>query len=111
MPRTLAMQLLHAAQIAGDKAEGLVAARTHPDRFYEGPWREALPRAQAEQRQPWAVFFYRAGAPEAPSVGDFAEQPQLLRLTVSLATKGVLQLHAWHCTAGRVEEREMRIED
>ena len=111
MPRPLAMRLLHEAQIAGGPVAGIVAGRNEPDRYYPGSLADGAARADAEGCRPWACFAYRPGADEAPSSKDFADQPELLRITASLATKGVLQLHIWRCADGRVEECPMEIRD
>ncbi len=116
LPRRLALQMLHEAQIAGDEGiAGVVAARSGPDIFFVAPFAERLDRllAQGSQqgRHPWAVFRYRPGNDNAPVAADFSERPELLRLDASLATKGVLQLRAWKFTDGRVVERPMHIED
>ncbi len=116
LPRLLAIQLLHAAQIAGaGGCAGLVGARERPCFFL--PFEENADFdaacAQLAQRglQPWARFAYRPAAPTAPAAADFAVQPALLRLSASLATRGVLQLRAWRCVDGKVTEQDLRIVD
>ena len=114
MPRRFAIHLLHEAQLAGEHAfTGLVGAAPEPDLYVPlvGPARldDGLIHLHERQRALWAVYLHRPGQPTAPTAADFAEQPQTLRLTSSLATKGVLQLHAWTCENGRVRERELRI--
>jgi hypothetical protein len=116
MPRRFAISLLHQAQLAGEQSfTGVVGSTTWPDLYL--PLAEGIDMARAletlrqRERALWAVYLHRPGQPTAPSAGDFAEQPQALRLTSSLATKGVLQLHAWACEDGRVRERELRIEE
>ena len=115
MPRRFAIQLLHEAQIAGVQGFlAAVAAKTLPDAYFiaePGVDVAALlaaadTRFHAQSRQLWA------GQATAPSVDDFRLRAELLRLTASLATKGVLQLRAWAIDAsGRVSERELQIDD
>jgi hypothetical protein len=116
MPRRFAISLLHQAQIAGDMPfTGVVGTAAEPDLYVPLADGIDMPRAldtlRKRERGLWAIYLHRPGQPAAPSADDFAEQPQALRLTSSLATKGVLQLHAWACDNGRVRERELRIED
>jgi hypothetical protein len=116
LPRRLALQMLHAAQVAGeDGVAGIVAARGGPEAFFAAPFAATLDQliAQGSQRgcRAWAVFRYRPGNDSAPVVADFSEHPQLLRLDASLATKGVLQLRAWKLAGGRVVACPMHIED
>jgi hypothetical protein len=116
MPRRFAIRLLHQAQIAGDAPfTGVVGATAEPDLYVpvaDGiDLRVALETLGKRERALWAIYLHRPGQPTAPAAADFAEQPQALRLTSSLATKGVLQLHAWACEDGRVRERELRIHD
>ena len=116
MPRRFAIRLLHEAQLAGEHPfTGMVGAAAEPDLYVPlvGPasLEDGLVHLRDRQRALWAVYLHRPGQPTAPSATDFAEQPEVLRLTSSLATKGVLQLHAWACEDGRVRERELRIHD
>lgn len=119
MPRRFAIRLLHEAQLAGERPfTGLVGAAAEPDPepdmfvLLDGAGLgEALAQLQARQRRLWAIYLHRPGQPTAPTAEDFAEQPQALRLTASLATKGVLQLRAWAQEQGRVRERELHITD
>jgi hypothetical protein len=116
MPRRFAISLLHQAQIAGDLPfTGVVGAASDPDLYLPLADGVDLPKALEilvqRERALWAIYLHRPDQPTAPSAADFGEQPQALRLTSSLATKGVLQLHAWACEDGRVRERELRIED
>ena len=117
MPRRFAIHLLHQAQLAGEQPfTGLVGAGTGPDPDLFLPLEQAdlaqgLARLRERQRSLWAVYLHRPGQPTAPTPADFAEQPQALRLTASLATKGVLQLRAWVQDGGQVRERELHIAD
>lgn len=121
LPRRFAIQLLHEAQIAG--AQGFlaaVAAKTLPDAYFiaePGTDVAALlvaadARFGAQARRLWAIYLHRPGQSAAPAAADFSLRPDTLRLTASLATKGVLQLRAWAIDDhGRVSERELQIED
>jgi hypothetical protein len=115
MRRRFAIQLLHQAQLAGEQPfTGLVGAGGEPDLFLplsEAGLAEGLARLGDRGRSLWAVYLHRPGQPTAPTAADFAEQPQALRLTASLATKGVLQLRAWTQSGGRVLERELHLRD
>lgn len=115
MPRRFAIHLLHQAQLAGEQAfTGLVGAGTEPDLFLpleQGNLAHGLMQLNERKRSLWAIYLHRPGQPTAPTPEDFAEQPQALRLTASLATKGVLQLRAWVQDSGKVLERELHIAD
>jgi hypothetical protein len=116
MPRRFAIHLLHAAQLAGDEPfVGVVGAGAEPDSFLplDGAvsLEDGIAGLRERQRGLWAVYLHRPGQPTAPTATDFGEQPQALRLTSSLATKGVLQLRAWQQREGRVEERELYLSD
>jgi hypothetical protein len=115
MQRRLAIRLLHEAQLAGETPfTGVVGARGEPDCFAQldgDGLAAAVKRLGESGRELWAVYLHRPGQPTQPAAADFAEYPQALRLTASLATKGVLQLRVWVCEAGRVSEREMDIKD
>lgn len=119
MPRRLAIRLLHEAQIATEPFFGLVSAPAAPGSEPDG-WRPlataagitALPgQLKAVGQRAWALYFFRPSLPSTPVAEDFSVEPQLLRLTASLATKGVLQLRAWACESGRIAERELHIHD
>ncbi|MDR3416459.1 MAG: hypothetical protein P4L83_09765 [Nevskia sp.] len=115
MPRRFAIRLLHEAQLAGEQPfVGVVGASAEPDTFLpmaRPSLGEAAALLQDRQRSLWAVYLHRPGSPAMPTPEDFASQPQVLRLTASLATKGVLQLRAWTLHDGRVVERELQIRD
>jgi hypothetical protein len=114
MQRRLAIRLLHEAQLAGETPfTGLVGARAEPDSFahLDGDLAAGVKQLSESGRNLWAVYLHRPGQPTQPAAADFVEYPQALRLTASLATKGVLQLRAWVCEEGRVREREMDIKD
>jgi hypothetical protein len=116
LSRRFAIRLLHEAQVAGQ--QGFVAAigaAAEPDVFLRlepGDTPEsAARRLQDCGRRLWALYLHRPEAPAQPDLADFAQRPELLRLTASLATKGVLQLRAWGKTGEDVIERELHIHD
>ena len=116
MPRRFAIRLLHEAQLAGEHPFlGVVGAAAEPDLYVPlvrpATLEDGLAHLRERQRALWAVYLHRPGQPTAPTTEDFTEQPQALRLTSSLSTKGVLQLRAWTCSAGRVRERELHLSD
>ena len=119
MPRRLAIRLLHEAQIATEPFQGLVSAAAAPDAEPDA-WHPVTNASgiaafaaalEGQGQRAWALYRFRPSLPTAPVVEDFATQPELLRLTASLATKGVLQLRAWQCRDGRVAERELVVHD
>lgn len=121
MPRRFAIQLLHEAQLAG--AQGFiaaVAAKTLPEAYFIAERAIELAdllitadaRFSAQSRQLWAIYQHRPDQSPIPNTADFDLRPEVLRLSASLATKGVLQLRAWTIDAdGRVIERELQIDD
>lgn len=113
LPRRLAIQLLHAAQLAGGRPfNAVVTQPAHgrlPDRLVMRDDANLVPYIAGTV--PWAIYLYRPGQSAAPAPLDFTYSPQVLRLTASLATKGVLQLHAWRCVDGVVREVPLRIAD
>jgi hypothetical protein len=116
LPRRLAIGLLHQAQSrAGAPLLGVVVGARRPQSFLpvdaHADLAAAIVRLRRNGQHPWAVFVYRPQLSQAPTAADFAVEPALPRLTASLATKGVLQLRAWTCEAGRVRECELHIEE
>lgn len=131
MQRSLAVQLLHAAQCSPE-AEicGLVSAEAGaPARYWpvknvaETPSHnfemdaEQLIRAQQRIREAghelWAIFHSHPSSPAEPSAKDLAETayPQALRLIATLNTKGVLELRCWSLEQGQLDEQLLRIRD
>ncbi len=113
LPRRLAISLLHAAQQAGEQPFNAVVTQpardSLPDQLLMLDPANSVPEATGTIT--WAVYLYRPGQSTAPAPLDFTRMPQTLRLTASLATKGVLQLHAWRCVDGVVSEVPLRIAD
>ena len=110
LPRRLAIELLHAAQQAGDRPFDAIVLRPAPDRL---PERMLMLDAAMDpgEATTWAIYQYRPGQSAAPAPLEFSRRPLALRLTASLAIKGVLQLHAWRCVDGVVHEVSLRIAD
>ncbi|WP_293000189.1 hypothetical protein [Nevskia sp.] len=118
IPRRFAIRLLHEAQIAttpflsavvADEAGGSVPNGWMP--IVEGA---SVAEMQAMLRQHgkrvWALYRHRPELPNPPLAEDFADHPELLRLTASLAIKGVLQLRGWWSIDGAIVEQELDVE-
>lgn len=105
IPRRLAIQILHAAQIAQpDPIRGVVGARDgQPTSFRVES--DAMPRG--EQR--WARLWSHPEAAAVPSAEELADGG--LSLLVSLNTKGVLEMRAWRLDAGVPREQVLKIKD
>ncbi|MDP9140771.1 MAG: hypothetical protein M3O62_08285 [Pseudomonadota bacterium] len=105
IPRRLAIQILHEAQIAQPEAiRGVVCARTdEPSAFRQG-------EAQARTGESlWAVLWSHPLAPAVPSADQLdADQ---LSLVVSLNTKGVLEMRAWRLREGAPQEQVLKIRE
>lgn len=103
LPRRLAIQLLHEAQIAAPQPirGWVLAAGDAPAGWQAGSARPARP----VWAQLWSV-------PLAAAVPTAAElQASGLHLLVSLNTKGVLEMRAWELRDGRPHERILKIHD
>ncbi|MBA4286569.1 MAG: hypothetical protein C0434_13670 [Xanthomonadaceae bacterium] len=118
IPRRFAIRLLHEAQIASapflsavvaDAADGSTPNGWVP--IAEG---RAIAELQAELQRHgkrlWALYRHRPELPNPPLAEDFADHPELLRLTASLAIKGVLQLRGWWWLDGVIVEQELDVE-
>lgn len=106
VPRLLAMELLHAAQLAGsDACFGWVGKLPQAPAFH----RIAAPERPAIA-EPWALFIYRPDEP-SPRIADFASAGEHPCLTASLETRGVLQLRAWTLRDGHIREHLLRLQD
>lgn len=101
--RRLAIQLLHAAQVAAPAAieGGVVDEGGEPGRYVSMP--------QAGGGPLWARVFSNPAAPAVPSAAQLASHA--LVLMISLDTKGVLALRAWASEAGAPLERVVAIRD
>jgi len=100
--RRLAIQLLHAAQLAAPAGiEGVVLAHDGvPQRFAE---------AAAPEGELWARVYSNPTAAAVPSAAQQASHA--LVLMISLDTKGVLALHAWQRVDGAGREVPIAIRD
>ncbi len=87
LPRRLAIDLLHRAQIAQPESiTGFVASQG--DRPVA--WRDALPAAPEAC---WAKLWSIPDAPAVPTLDEL--EGSGLNLIISLNTKGVLEIRAW----------------
>lgn len=113
LPRRLAFKLLHAAQTADNRPFNAVvtrpAAERPPKDMHELAEGQSWPEDDGDTV--WAFYLFRPGAEVALSPDDFDVAPEVLRITAFLAAKGVVQLHAWRCVDGRVEEVALRVAD
>ena len=107
MPRRLAIQILHEAQIAQpDAITGLVGARgDQPSSFLKAD--EAALSARGEAL--WARLWSNPTAPAVPTADQLAGGG--LSLVVSLDTKGVLEMRAWELRGGAPHERVLTVRD
>ncbi|MFA5938483.1 MAG: hypothetical protein WC809_03920 [Sinimarinibacterium sp.] len=105
MPRRLAIEILHAAQIAQPEAIlGVVVARAGEPAAYRSDG-EAL--RSGEQR--WAKLWSHPRSAAVPSVDELADGG--LSLIVSLNTKGVLEMRAWRLDGSQAREQVLKIRD
>jgi len=130
LPRTLANELLHQAQL-GDKNEicGLVAAKNgHAQHCYPIPNTaeqpqtryimdpasqiNALRHIRENNEVLFAIYHSHPSSPAEPSVTDIAEAsyPEALYLIISLNTKGVLEIRGFRLQDGQSIEVELIIE-
>ncbi|TJY62335.1 hypothetical protein E4T66_06390 [Sinimarinibacterium sp. CAU 1509] len=105
VPRRLAMQILHAAQVAQPQSiRGVVAA--------SGGIPSALhldSEMGAEGESTWAQLWSHPQAPAIPQASELMSDQ--LSLVVSLNTKGVLEMRAWQLCDGVAHERILKIGD
>lgn len=104
MPRTLAIRIMHEAQIAQpDAINGVVGARdAEPSSFVQRA-------AVADGEKLWARLWSNPTSPAIPSAEQIAGGG--LYLVVSLNTKGVLEMRAWELREGLPFERVLRVRD
>lgn len=106
MPRRLAVEILHAAQIAQPAPiRGVVGARDgEPVSFHAD--RDVPPTGV----QTWATLWSHPQSAAIPAADELAGAG--LSLVVSLSTKGVLELRAWRRgDDGLPREQPIRIRD
>lgn len=101
MPRKLAIEILHQAQIAQPQSiQGWVSAHDGaPVRYHAGE-----PPAQC-----WARLWSEPTAPAVPSAAQLATGG--LYLLISLNIKGVLEMRAWELRQGTPFERVLEVRD
>lgn len=126
VPRRLAIELLHLAQIHAERElAGLVGCRFHiPQQLYllegegarvlsctEPPqgWAAALEKIASRAQLPWAVFVTFPGLPRLPRDGPGNHASDLLHLIVSLSIRGVLQMAAWRYTPQGWQEQDLKM--
>lgn len=107
IPRTLAIRILHEAQIAQpDPICGIVGAKAgEPASFVRGP--ESVLAGRGETI--WARLWSNPTAPAVPEAKELAGGG--LFLVVSLNTKGVLEMRAWELRDGAPAERVLKVRD
>ena len=106
MPRRLAIQILHEAQIAQpDSITGVVGARgAEPSSFIKAPDADFAARGEVL----WARLWSNPTAPAVPTADQLGPG---LYLVVSLNIKGVLEMRAWELRAGAPFERVIKVQD
>lgn len=118
IPRRFAIRLLHEAQIATEPFLSAVVADDSDSSAPNG-WMPINDGASIADMQAmlaghgkriWALYRHRPELPNPPLAEDFADHPELLRLTASLAIKGVLQLRGWWWLDGAIVEQELDVE-
>lgn len=118
IPRRFAIRLLHEAQLAtepflsavvADEAEGSAPNGWIP--INEGASVAGMQAMLGQHgKRIWALYRHRPELPNPPLADDFRDHPDLLRLTASLAIKGVLQLRGWWWLDGAIVEQELDVE-
>lgn len=102
MPRRLAIEILHQAQIAQPQAiQGWVSAdgKGDPAAFHAKDRPEVL----------WAQLWSNPLAPAIPRADEL--KAGTLHLVISLNTKGVLEMRAWELRNAIPTERVLKIHD
>lgn len=107
MPRTLAIRILHEAQIAQPESIcGLVGARgQEPASFLRNVDADFAARGETL----WARLWSNPTSPAVPTADQLAGGG--LYLVVSLNTKGVLEMRAWELRDGAPFERVLKVRD
>jgi hypothetical protein len=121
LPRPLINQLLHAAQSMPDRAHwGVIGAHDHmPVHCYllDPADGNSLARLQGKLATRGETLFawYRAdpGAATTPDLSELGELDARLNLlfSVSLGTKGVLQLRGWRVDGMKLSELEIGLSE
>lgn len=105
MPRSLAIRVLHAAQVAQPESiRGVIGARSgEPATLYVGR------DAPGAQETLWAELWSHPQAAAVPQASELS--PGRLTLVISLNTKGVLEMRAWRLQEGAAREAVLKIRD
>ena len=108
MPRRLAIQILHEAQIAQPESiEGVVGALgDEPCSVLKSVQADAI---GTRGETLWARLWSNPTAPAVPSAHQLGGGG--LFLVVSLNTKGVLEMRAWELREGAPFERVLKVRD
>lgn len=102
LPRRLAIQILHEAQIAQPQAiHGWVRGADQPQAYHAGDPPAGVPL--------WARLWSNPLAPAVPEATQLAAGG--LHLVISLNTKGVLEMRAWELVQGQPQERVLKVRD
>lgn len=109
MPRRLAIQILHEAQIAQPESIcgvlGIPPAAQEPSSFVRGAESELAERGETL----WARLWSNPTEPAVPSADQLRAGG--LYLVVSLNTKGVLEMRAWELRGNEPFERVLKVRD
>lgn len=105
IPRRLAIQILHEAQIAAPASiRGVVCTRgVEPSAFRVN---DAVPR---DGETLWAQLWSHPQAAAVPTADQLT--PGQLSLVVSLNIKGVLEMRAWRLRDGAPQEQVLKIRE
>ncbi|HEY1075425.1 MAG TPA: hypothetical protein VGE51_01955 [Fontimonas sp.] len=105
IPRRLAIQILHEAQIAQPASiRGIVCARDGEPHAFRQNHTDAR-----DGEALWAVLWSHPTSPAVPTVEQLSAEQ--LSLVVSLNTKGVLEMRAWRLRDGAVQEQVLKIRE
>lgn len=127
IPRKIANQLLHAAQIEPDRevcgllgAQGGIVSRYYPvqncdahpeQRFLLDARQQIAAMREMRERgeQLFAIYHSHPSAPAEPSSADLeaASYPEALHLIISLNTKGVLEMRGFRLAPPEIREVEL----
>lgn len=105
MPRSLAIRVLHAAQIAQPESiRGVIGAHNgEPTSLHVDSERAG------EGETVWATLWSHPLAAAIPQADELV--PGRLSLVISLNTKGVLEMRAWRLDQGAPREAVLKIRD
>lgn len=127
IPRKIANQLLHAAQMEPEREvcgllgahEGVISqcypvqnCDEHPERRFRLDARQQIDalRAMRERgEQLFAIYHSHPSAPAEPSSADLkkASYPEALHLIISLNTKGVLEMRGFRLNPPQIHEVDL----